>query len=145
MALESEHEKLLTPSQVAAIFAVDTKTITRWAKAGKLSSIRTLGGHRRYKDAEVRALLAGSATERVPDPVADPVSLLWAPGVIGVAAAARDRLTAAGITTVQALVKLTASELAGLGLRPAHVEQVRLALYRRDLALRGEIVDSKAA
>ena len=66
-------------------------------------------------------------------------------GVIGVAAAARDRLTDGGITTVRDLVACTAVELAGLGLRPPHVEQVRLALYRRDLALRGEIVDSKAA
>jgi excisionase family DNA binding protein len=29
----------------------------RWAEAGKLPSIRTLGGHRRYPEAEVRALL----------------------------------------------------------------------------------------
>jgi excisionase family DNA binding protein len=36
---------------------VDPKTVTRWAKAGKLTSIRTLGGHRRYKDSEVKALL----------------------------------------------------------------------------------------
>ena len=48
---------LLTPAEVAAIFRVDPKTVTRWAKAGKLTSIRTLGGHRRYKDSEVKALL----------------------------------------------------------------------------------------
>ena len=51
-------EKLLTPSEVAAIFRVDPKTVTRWAKVGKLSSIRTLGGHRRFREAEVRDLLA---------------------------------------------------------------------------------------
>jgi len=51
-------EKLLTPSEVAAIFRVDPKTVTRWAKVGKLSSIRTLGGHRRFRELEVRALLA---------------------------------------------------------------------------------------
>ncbi len=50
-------EKLLTPSEVAAIFRVDPKTVTRWAKVGKLSSIRTLGGHRRFRELEVRALL----------------------------------------------------------------------------------------
>jgi len=50
----------LTPSEVAALFRVDPKTVTRWAKAGKLSSIRTLGGHRRYRETEVRALLAGT-------------------------------------------------------------------------------------
>jgi excisionase family DNA binding protein len=51
------HEVLLTPAEVAALFRVDPKTVTRWAKAGKLTSIRTLGGHRRYKDSEVKALL----------------------------------------------------------------------------------------
>jgi excisionase family DNA binding protein len=50
-------EVLLTPAEVATLFRVDPKTVTRWAKAGKLTSIRTLGGHRRYKDSEVKALL----------------------------------------------------------------------------------------
>lgn len=50
-------QALLTPSEVAALFRVDPKTVTRWAKAGKLTSIRTLGGHRRYRSAEVMALL----------------------------------------------------------------------------------------
>ena len=53
----STQENLLTPSEVAALFRVDPKTVTRWAKAGKLTSIRTLGGHRRYKESEVKALL----------------------------------------------------------------------------------------
>jgi excisionase family DNA binding protein len=52
-----EAELLLTPAEVAALFRVDPKTVTRWAKAGKLTSIRTLGGHRRYRSAEVHALL----------------------------------------------------------------------------------------
>jgi excisionase family DNA binding protein len=50
-------ENLLTPAEVAALFRVDPKTVTRWAKAGKLTSIKTLGGHRRYKESEVKALL----------------------------------------------------------------------------------------
>ena len=50
---------LLTPAEVATMFRVDPKTVTRWANAGKLTSIRTLGGHRRYRETEVRALLAG--------------------------------------------------------------------------------------
>ncbi len=60
-------EPLLTPAEVAAMFRVDPKTVTRWAKAGKLTSIRTLGGHRRYREAEVRALLSGVPVERVAD------------------------------------------------------------------------------
>ena len=50
-------ERLLTPAEVASLFRVDPKTVTRWAKAGKLTSIRTLGGHRRYKESEVKSLL----------------------------------------------------------------------------------------
>ena len=53
----ANQEKLLTPSEVAAMFRVDPKTVTRWAKAGKLTSIKTLGGHRRYKESEVKELL----------------------------------------------------------------------------------------
>jgi excisionase family DNA binding protein len=48
---------LLTPSEVAALFRVDPKTVTRWAKAGKISAIRTLGGHRRFREAEILELL----------------------------------------------------------------------------------------
>lgn len=59
-----EAEALLTPAEVATLFRVDPKTVTRWAKAGKLTSIRTLGGHRRYRETEVRALLAGIPQQR---------------------------------------------------------------------------------
>ncbi|GAA1686250.1 developmental transcriptional regulator BldC [Glycomyces endophyticus] len=57
--LPVESEALLTPSEVAAMFRVDPKTVTRWAKAGKISAIRTLGGHRRYRESEIRALING--------------------------------------------------------------------------------------
>ncbi len=52
-----EQEVLLTPAEVAKVFRVDPKTVTRWAKAGKITAIRTLGGHRRYRQTEVQALL----------------------------------------------------------------------------------------
>lgn len=52
-----EGDALLTPAEVAALFRVDPKTVTRWAEAGKLSPIRTLGGHRRYRSEEVRRVL----------------------------------------------------------------------------------------
>lgn len=55
-------EALLTPAEVAALFRVDPKTVTRWAKSGKLSAIRTLGGHRRYSETEVRTHLAQMRT-----------------------------------------------------------------------------------
>jgi excisionase family DNA binding protein len=57
---------LLTPAEVAALFRVDPKTVTRWAKQGRLASIRTLGGHRRYDEAQVRALLGRSDVAPLP-------------------------------------------------------------------------------
>ena len=59
-----ETEALLTPAEVATMFRVDPKTVTRWAKAGKLPSIRTLGGHRRYRESEVRQLLQGTIPQQ---------------------------------------------------------------------------------
>jgi excisionase family DNA binding protein len=53
----AEGPDLLTPAEVAALFRVDVKTVSRWAKAGKITSIRTLGGHRRYAADTVNALL----------------------------------------------------------------------------------------
>jgi excisionase family DNA binding protein len=69
-------DRLLTPGEVAALFRVDPKTVTRWAAAGRISSIRTPGGHRRFRESEVRALLEGeegmadesSAQTRSPQP-----------------------------------------------------------------------------
>ena len=48
---------LLTPAEVAAMFGVDPKTVTRWARTGLLNPVRTLGGHRRYPAEQVRKLL----------------------------------------------------------------------------------------
>ncbi|MCW2759618.1 MAG: MerR family DNA-binding transcriptional regulator [Nocardioidaceae bacterium] len=59
-----DSETLLTPAEVAALFRVDPKTVTRWAKAGKLTSIRTLGGHRRYLESEVKQLLGGAIPQQ---------------------------------------------------------------------------------
>lgn len=54
-----DNDRLMTPAEVAALFRVDPKTVTRWCKAGKLTAIKTLGGHRRYRESEVRSLLGG--------------------------------------------------------------------------------------
>lgn len=56
-------EKLLTPGEVAELFKVNPKTVTRWARAGKISAIRTIGGHRRFRADEVRAFLDGELYE----------------------------------------------------------------------------------
>ena len=52
-----DYERLLTPKEVATIFRVDRNTVKRWANQEKLHAIRTPGGHRRYREAEVRELL----------------------------------------------------------------------------------------
>ena len=65
--MKSDQEVLLTPSEVATLFRVDPKTVTRWAKAGKLTSIRTLGGHRRFKESEVKALLTATTNNSFGD------------------------------------------------------------------------------
>jgi excisionase family DNA binding protein len=49
---------LLTPSEVAALFRVNPKTVTRWARAGRISYLKTLGGHRRFRADEIQKLLA---------------------------------------------------------------------------------------
>lgn len=56
-------DRLLTPGEVATLFRVDPKTVTRWASAGRIGSIRTPGGHRRFRESEVRALLLGTVGE----------------------------------------------------------------------------------
>ena len=49
------------------MFRVDPKTVTRWAKAGRLTCIRTPGGHRRYSANEIRAAInAGVPQQRQP-------------------------------------------------------------------------------
>jgi len=53
-------EVLLTPGEVAQIFRVNPKTVSRWARAGKISTIRTLGGHRRFRAGDVEALVAAT-------------------------------------------------------------------------------------
>lgn len=55
-------KELLTPAEVATMFRVDPKTVTRWANEGKLHPTRTLGGHRRYRVTEVRELLKKAET-----------------------------------------------------------------------------------
>ena len=58
------HERLLTPGEVALMFRVDPKTVTRWASAGRIGSIRTPGGHRRFRESEVHGLLADLTVRR---------------------------------------------------------------------------------
>jgi excisionase family DNA binding protein len=64
----SGNERLLTPGEVASLFRVDPKTVTRWASAGRIGSIRTPGGHRRFRESEVRTMLADLTSEATAPP-----------------------------------------------------------------------------
>jgi excisionase family DNA binding protein len=62
MSMESPdimNEKLLTPGEVARLLRVDPKTVTRWANQGRITRVRTPGGHNRFRESEIRELLAG--------------------------------------------------------------------------------------
>ncbi|MFE3458251.1 BldC family transcriptional regulator [Nocardiopsis aegyptia] len=61
-ATVEDEDDLLTSPEVAALFRVDVKTVSRWAVQGRLPSFRTPGGHRRFPSGEVHALLARSHT-----------------------------------------------------------------------------------
>ena len=57
MVDRNSRDELLTPAEVAQMFRVNPKTVTRWARAGKITAIRTLGGHRRFRASEIRQYL----------------------------------------------------------------------------------------
>lgn len=57
-------EETLTSGQVASLFGVKPRAVRAWADARKLTVTRTLGGHRRYRKAEVLALHAASQQAR---------------------------------------------------------------------------------
>jgi excisionase family DNA binding protein len=63
---------LLTPAAAAAALFVDPKTVTRWARAGKIHALLTPGGHHRFLRSDVLAFLdhlrADARTQRSPRP-----------------------------------------------------------------------------
>jgi excisionase family DNA binding protein len=80
-------ERLLTPAEVAALVFVDPKTVSRWARAGKIPSQRTPGGHRRFRSSDVQALMPKNwSPDRLPDESLGP---LFDNGSVGGTAAIR--------------------------------------------------------
>ena len=53
----SEAPDFLRPAEVADLLSVSPKTVSRWAKEGKLPFLKTLGGHRRYPAAASQELI----------------------------------------------------------------------------------------
>jgi excisionase family DNA binding protein len=54
-----ENDRLLFPREVAAMLRVNPKTVTRWAIDGKIAAVKTPGGHRRFRESVVLAILNG--------------------------------------------------------------------------------------
>ncbi len=63
---------LLTPGEVAKLFHVNPRTVTRWARSGKITSVKTLGGHRRYLQREIEVLLNPAPAQSAPSSVVAP-------------------------------------------------------------------------
>jgi excisionase family DNA binding protein len=61
-AAKPKPPRLLRPFEVAELFGVHRKAVGRWAEAGRLTTIRTLGGHRRFLEDEVHQLLEARRT-----------------------------------------------------------------------------------
>ena len=49
--------RLLRTREVALLFQVSERAVTDWARKGRVPSVRTPGGHRRYPALQIRALL----------------------------------------------------------------------------------------
>jgi excisionase family DNA binding protein len=73
---------LMTPAEVSATFRVHPKTVTRWAEAGRLQVIRTLGGHRRFWKDEIEAILSGEGQAEVEAAAAEQAAASSRPYVI---------------------------------------------------------------
>jgi excisionase family DNA binding protein len=59
----SETKELMTPSEVAKVLRVDSKTVTRWAERGLIRAIKTPGGHNRFFADDIRAIVNGETGE----------------------------------------------------------------------------------
>ena len=62
----SKSKKYLTPKEAAAFLNVSTESIRNWTKAGKLSAVTTLGGHRRFMVEEIQRFSSKIAKQPMP-------------------------------------------------------------------------------
>jgi len=56
-------ETLMTSGEVARQLRVDVKTVSRWAKAGKLRAVKTPGGHNRYYRTDINKIINGETDD----------------------------------------------------------------------------------
>jgi excisionase family DNA binding protein len=76
----SPSEELLKPREVAEIFGVRTTTIARWAREGRLTPLRTPGGHRRYTWSGIRDLLTAETEPDATESFAEDAARLYEQG-----------------------------------------------------------------
>jgi excisionase family DNA binding protein len=55
---------LMKPAEVAVLFGVGTKTVARWARTGRVPTVRTLGGHFRFRREDIEALVSEAQHRR---------------------------------------------------------------------------------
>ena len=138
----------ITLGQACQLLGVNESTLRRWADAGQVRSFRTPGGHRRFSEEDLRALMAGQGGPG-PVPYASLSQLTLARirrrlqrgrsqaarWYTGIPEAERDRLRPLG----RRLVSLVSEYLARGSRRPRLLEEAREIgrEYGRELAKDG--------
>ncbi len=61
--------QLLRTADVAALFQVSERTVSDWARRGRIPSVRTPGGHRRYPAVEIHRILEAAEHGVLPEPL----------------------------------------------------------------------------
>ncbi|HLH99502.1 MAG TPA: helix-turn-helix domain-containing protein [Acidimicrobiales bacterium] len=59
--------ELLRTSDVARLFQVSERTVSDWARRGRIPSVRTPGGHRRYPAEEIHRLMLAAQQGEIPE------------------------------------------------------------------------------
>ena len=66
-----EGDRWLTLGQACRLLNVDESTLRRWADAGQVRTFRTPGGHRRFAEGDVRAIVGGRPKQQPVTEVGD--------------------------------------------------------------------------
>jgi hypothetical protein len=139
-------DEVLTPAGVAALLFVDPKTVTRWARAGKLDAFVTPGGHRRYLKSDILAIISGVHTaqkllpgrsfEPIYEPTATPQGAVLELGAEGVDAHRNAASVIAEAATAQDTQRAAASVAAAVATAAARVAALVAAV---DIVFENEV------
>jgi excisionase family DNA binding protein len=59
-----EQRDWMMPSEAAAVLNIAAKTLSTWARNGRVGCTKTIGGHRRFAKTEIHRVLAIMELER---------------------------------------------------------------------------------